>query len=100
MNEAKVMNRDPAVIDVQAEIAHWQARHAHDCHGISKFSELSPVVKIACDIYLQTPHSSEQERLRLFRQRVEHRFVFSGSTHESYEQLASDCWQRLSQGAA
>lgn len=88
------MNRDPAVIDVQAEIAHWQARHAQGGLGIGKFSELSPVVKMACDIYLQTPHSSEPERLRLFRHRIEHHFI-SSSTQENYEQLAADCWQRL-----
>lgn len=93
------MNRDPAVIDVQAEIAHWQACHTHAHHDTGKSSELAPVVKIACDIYLQAPHSSEPERLRLFRQRIEHHFFFSASVQQSYEQLASDCWRRLSQGA-
>lgn len=98
-NKTKVMNRDPAVIDVQAEIAHWQARDAQDRHGIGKLSELSPVVKIACDIYLQSPRSSEPERLRLFWQRIEQHFA-SASAQERYEQLASECWRRLSQGAA
>ncbi|GHH54906.1 MULTISPECIES: hypothetical protein [Gammaproteobacteria] len=93
------MNRDPAVIDVQAEIAHWQSRHAEGNLGIGKFSELSPVVKMACDIYLQAPHSSEVERLRLFRRRIEHHFI-SSSTQENYEQLATDCWQRLSRRSA
>ncbi|MEA9558341.1 hypothetical protein VC273_21335 [Xanthomonas nasturtii] len=88
------MSRDPSVIDVQAEIAHWQARHAQGNLGAGKFSELSPVVKMACDIYLQAPRSSDQERLRLFRDRLEHHFI-SSSTQSNYEQLATDCWQRL-----
>lgn len=93
------MNRDPSVIDVQAEIAHWQGRHAQGALGIGKFSELSPVVKMACDIYLQSPHASENERLAMFRRRIEHHFI-SSSTQENYEQLASDCWQRLGRRAS
>lgn len=93
------MHRDPAVIDVQAEIAHWQSRHAQGNLGIGKFSELSPVVKMACDIYLQAPHSSDSERLRLFRRRIEHHFIASG-TQEHYERLAADCWQRLERCSA
>lgn len=93
------MHRDPSVIDVQAEIAHWQARHAQGNLGIGKFSELSPIVKMACDIYLQAPHSDEPERLKLFRRRIEHHFI-SSSAQENYEQLATDCWQRLSRYSA
>ena len=91
------MNRDPSVIDVQAEIAHWQACHARGSLGIGKFSELSPVVKMACDIYLKTPHAHESERLRMFRHRIERHFI-SSRTQESYEQLAANCWQRLGEG--
>jgi hypothetical protein len=93
------MNRDPLVVDVQAEIAHWQARHAQGNLGIGKFSELSPVVKMACDVYLQAPHSSDQERLAMFRRRIEHHFI-SSSTQEHYEQLATGCWERLSRRAS
>ncbi len=88
------MSRDPSVIDVQAEIAHWQARHAQGSLSSGRYSDLSPVVKMACDIYLKAPRSSEQERLHLFRHRMEHRF-FSSGTQSGYEQLAADCWQRL-----
>lgn len=88
------MNRDPLVVDVQAEVAHWQSRHAQGGLGIGKFSELSPVVKMACDIYLQAPYSSEEERLAMFRRRIEHHFIASG-TQDTYERLASNCWQRL-----
>lgn len=88
------MNRDPAVIDVQAELAHWQTRQAEGGTGIDKFSELATVVKMACDIYLQAPHSSESERLLLFRHRSEQHFLCSG-IQQHYESLARACWRRL-----
>jgi len=91
------MSRDPSAIDVQAEIAHWRARHAQGVLGAGKFSALSPVVKMACDIYLQAPRAGHQERLSLLRDRLEHHFI-SSNTQSNYEQLATDCWQRLGTG--
>ncbi|HBK45142.1 MAG TPA: hypothetical protein DDZ67_01645 [Xanthomonadaceae bacterium] len=88
------MNRDPSVIDVQAEVAHWQAQHSKGTLGTGKFSELSPVIKLACDVYLQAPHSTEAQRLGLFRDRLQHQFISSG-TQSNYEQLAAQCWRRL-----
>jgi hypothetical protein len=89
------MSRDPSVIDVQAEIAHWQQRHASEQMGISKFSVLSPVVKLACDIYLQAPRSSQEQRLDMFRDRLQTHFLPPGS-QPHLERLATDCWRRLS----
>lgn len=88
------MNRDPSVIDVQAEIAHWQERNAHEELGVSKFSVLSPVVKLACDIYLQAPRSSQEQRLDMFRDRLQTHILPPGSQPQ-LEQLATDCWRRL-----
>jgi len=88
------MNRDPSVIDVQAEIAHWQERHAHEQLGVGKFSVLSPVVKLACDIYLQAPRSSQAQRLDMFRDRLQTHFLPPGSQPD-LERLATDCWRRL-----
>jgi len=88
------MNRDPSVIDVQAEIAHWQERNAHEELGVSKFSVLSPVVKLACDIYLQAPRSTQEQRLDMFRDRLQTHILPPGSQPQ-LEQLAADCWRRL-----
>ncbi len=88
------MSRDPSVIDVQAEIAHWQARHAQGALGTGRFSRLSPVVKLACDVYLKAPQASEAQRMEMFRDRLEHHIVPSG-TQVEFERLAADCWRRL-----
>lgn len=88
------MSKDPAVIDVQAEIAHWQSEHARGLLGKGRFSQLSPVVKLACDIYLKAPAASDQQRLEMFRDRLEHHFIPS-TTQLDFERLATDCWRRL-----
>ncbi len=88
------MSRDPSVIDVQAEIAHWQAHHAQEQMGVGKLSVLSPVVKLACDVYLQAPRSSQAQRLDMFRDRLQTHFLPPGS-QPALERLAADCWRRL-----
>ena len=86
--------RDRDFVDVVRELAYWRDRFTTGALIADSFHrDCGPVIKIACDIYVRSPHGSRSAWLRDLDARL------SGGAdsrqRKVYSQIAELCWNRL-----
>lgn len=86
--------RDRNCVDVASELAYWRDRFTTGALIADSFHrDCGPVIKIACDIYVRSPHDTRSAWLLDLDARL------SGDAdsrrRKVYSQIAELCWNRL-----
>ena len=94
MTTGNITRHDADLVDVDKELAYWRGRAGHSAFAQEDFLQYSvPVIRAACDIYVQYPHALMGD----WRDELEHRLRLQPVSFDRaiIQQLAGQCWQRL-----
>lgn len=86
--------RDRDVVDVASELAYWRNRFTTGALIADSFhKDCGPVIRIACDIYVRSPHDTRSVWLLDLDARLSS--DTNSRQRKVYSQIAELCWNRL-----
>lgn len=89
-----IARRDRDFVDVVDELAYWRGRFAAGALIADSFQrDCGPVIRIACDIYVRSPHDTRSTWLLDLDARLSGDADFR--QRKVYSQIAELCWNRL-----